>query len=327
MNINRLSIIFSFTSAAFLSAALEAQGGRGGGGSTPPADPAIAYVRSGAKSNLEVMNSDGSNQRALLRGCAAFPSMAPDGREVAFACLWNGVSGVHAMKSDGTGLRVVTATNYTHRTQGAPLFIYPRWSPVPAPDGQRKLLFADMIGPAPAEFQLYVINIDGTGRQQLTADPAGVAPANEVEWSPDATRIVFRERTGSLQVGQLAVVGGQLALSSRINLIDGPGHPLAQATRLSGVGWANTADVVVVSAETADSGGRLDLWLLPLSSLGTAVRLTATTGADERNATFSPDDTRIYYHHSSNGTQVMRSDGVVLGVVNRAASTPYHRRQ
>ncbi len=120
---------------------------------------------------------------------------------------------------------------------------------------------------------------------------------------------------------------GQLALSSRINLIDGPGHPLAQATRLSGVGWANTADVVVVSAETADSGGRLDLWLLPLSSLGTAVRLTATTGADERNATFSPDDTRIYYHHSSNGTQVMRSDGVVLGVVNRAASTPYHRRQ
>jgi len=291
-------------------------------GPTPPADPAIAYLDS-SSNQIKVMNSDGTNQRTVYTPTTASqPSMSPDGRQVVLAATINGQKGVYVVNSDGTGLRLVTPLLYQN-----PSLLRPTWSPVPTPDGQPKLLFLDYdflypIGIGPRN--LFVVNLDGTGRLQLTND---VADESYAEWSYDATRIVFVK--GTMQVAQLGLVNGQLAIASTTSISDLPGSPLLAATSLAFCGWANTGNVLLVSAVTPDSGGRFDLWMLSLPNPGQPVRLTNTTRYDERWATFSPDDSRIYYHHNSNktGIMVMNSNGSGATVVNRNGWRPNHRRR
>ena len=128
------------------------------------------------------------------------PAWSPDGTRIAFVHeelipsswdgedIWSGMKSLWLVNPDGSGLTEITpASSYISR---------PTWSP----DGTR--IAFDMRATHshnPFAFDIYVVRADGTGRVQLTTQPAcsdvgscrqgtaNGAPA----WSPDGTRVAY----------------------------------------------------------------------------------------------------------------------------------------
>jgi Tol biopolymer transport system component len=141
----------------------------------------IAYrVESGpAAADIYVMNADGSGQRRLVSGLS--PAWSPDGAWIAYGDDQGGIS---VMRPDGSASRRVPGTE-----QGE----YPTWSP----DGAKLAFMADRGGTSAANYEIYVINLDGTGRKRLTNSPGEDGwPA----WSPDGSRIVFASQRDGCSV-------------------------------------------------------------------------------------------------------------------------------
>jgi Tol biopolymer transport system component len=86
-----------------------------------------------------------------------------------------GHSQIFTIKPDGTGLRQLT--NVAADKSAAS----PAWSP----DGRRIAFQSNVSG----DFQLWVMNADGSGKTRLLSDP-GYAHY-EPSWSPDGSRLVF----------------------------------------------------------------------------------------------------------------------------------------
>ena len=84
-----------------------------------------------------------------------------------------------------------------------------------------------MFGSQPAgatNFDLFVINADGSGLVQLTSDPGG---DGKPAWSPDGERIVFTsDRTGVGQVHVMDADGGNVTQLTFDNAWKAPGAGL-----------------------------------------------------------------------------------------------------
>ena len=83
----------------------------------------IAFVRQGAggRSDLYVMNADGSGQRLLVQH-AREHFWSPDGRQIAFGAYRDRNWELYVMNADGSGQRRLTHTRA--RNEG-----HTRWSP------------------------------------------------------------------------------------------------------------------------------------------------------------------------------------------------------
>ena len=171
------------------------------------------------------INSDGTNRCLLTNSpdlLKAWPTWSPDGAEIAFA-THEGIGMLYLMDADGGNLTVLKK-DYTSSTRpawspdgkkiayGGPLFIMifdirtgkvsavrvpvhrlsgsrihdVAWSP----DGHQFAFAAKIIDKAgnSQARDVYVMNVDGTGLQQLTQHRAeDDAPA----WSPDGQKIAF----------------------------------------------------------------------------------------------------------------------------------------
>ena len=148
---------------------------RGGGADLSPTwspdGRAMAFVSDrGGGPQIYVMNADGSNVRRLTSNGSynAAPAWSPQGNWIAYVCRGRG-SGFRLCRISRDGQRRVRIT------RGA------RWamedSPSWAPDG-RHLVFSARKG---AQSHLYMINVDGTGREQLTT---GMLHHSSPDWSP-----------------------------------------------------------------------------------------------------------------------------------------------
>ena len=127
------------------------------------------------------MNADGSGVKALTNDMAdnmhftsfdSDPSWSPDGTEIAFERLNNGVRSVFVMNSDGTWvepLAGVTTSNFD-----------PRWSP----DGTR-IVFS-------ANGTIFITNADGSSGFETLPSFGGGFPC----WSPDGTKIPISKGDG-----------------------------------------------------------------------------------------------------------------------------------
>ena len=145
------------------------------------------------------MNADGSDVRRLtnLPGPDGGPFFSADGKQIVwrgrhpepgaelenyFALLKKGLwrpSGldVFVMNRDGSNVRQVT------RGLGGA-----NWAPFFSPDGKKIIFASNMKDPRGGNFDLYLINVDGTGLEQVTFSPVF---DGFPMFSPDGKHLVF----------------------------------------------------------------------------------------------------------------------------------------
>jgi Tol biopolymer transport system component len=197
--------------------------------SGPRVNSQIAYIHKttgrnqDGRSELWVMNADGSGERMLARGGVPYSGLvfgdwSPDGRRIAFikpySTVYETYSTVYVMNADGSGQRRLT--------QGGELGGL-RWSP----DGRKILLSCLKCAASPrSRFsgwgELYVMNADGSEPRNLTRDPR---VEGSPEWSPDGRKIAFA-RLGPSGGGRSEIVVMNADGSGKRTLADRAGGPV-----------------------------------------------------------------------------------------------------
>jgi Tol biopolymer transport system component len=142
------------------------------------------------RASIYVMNADGSGLTRLTDGSGgdASPRWSPDGTRIAFSRSGS----LAVMNADGSNQQVIM--NAQPAQQAAPCraggFVG-NWSP----DGQRIVYYSAALLPADAggtRFWICSITADGSETEVLVDEPAGKLHA-EPHWSPDGTKITFRD--------------------------------------------------------------------------------------------------------------------------------------
>ena len=139
------------------------------------------------------MNADGSRLSNLTRSPEHdfAPAWSPDGRKIVFTrsrdYYRRASVELYVMNADGSGQRRLTHTRGRH--DGNPVWSYPGsavWSP-----GGRMLAFATK---RDGNFDVYVINADGSGLRNLTRNPAR---DSSDAWLPDGRIAFVSDRDGN----------------------------------------------------------------------------------------------------------------------------------
>jgi len=142
------------------------------------------------------------------------PDWSPDGRTIIFTSHattdnhTNAVSAeIYALSADGAGKpRRLTSNKDEERA--------PSWSP----DGKR-IVFCCRRGSKP-DFDICVMNADGTGEVRLTDNPIGdLTPS----WSPDGSKIVFHRNAGEPRTGSFELWVINADGTGEVQLTDTPG--------------------------------------------------------------------------------------------------------
>jgi TolB protein len=135
----------------------------------------IAFQTWGIR-GIGVVRADGTGFTQLTRGDDESPSWAPNGRRLAFARFTGGGSyALVVVNAAGQGERVLTGTPSNVQN--------PTWSPT-----TDKIAF-QAGGVLPADWDIYLVNSDGSGLRNLTDD---IEPDDRYpKWSPNGRWIVF----------------------------------------------------------------------------------------------------------------------------------------
>ena len=212
---------------------------------------------------------------------------------IAFVRLQSGA--IHAMKSNGTGLRRLTPSRLRRDIEAG------KWSP----DGTR-LAFVGRdptAGDAPdSRDELYVIRVDGTHLVRLTRNKVA---DDQPSWSPDSKRIVY---TSHLPSGtELYTVNAAGRGVRRLTQIDGFDQ---------GPAWSpDGSRIAFTYSKFPDE--RADIWTIAPSG-GSRERLTQADSGEDGFPVWSPDGTRVLFARGTYGDPTTVASGIY--VVNADAS-------
>ena len=142
------------------------------------------------------MHADGTNRRRLTNNIVEdrSPSWSPDGTQLAYVS-YNPVNwAIFTMNADGTNQRLITPREHAR-------FIDPAWSP----DGRQIAVASDLRG---RNFEIWIMNADGSGLIRLTQNPA--MDAHPV-WSRDGSTLLFESfRDGNPEIYRMNADGSDL---------------------------------------------------------------------------------------------------------------------
>jgi Tol biopolymer transport system component len=239
--------------------------------------------RDAFKGKLYVVNADGSGLRLVAQnaGFAYPPAWSPDGQKFAF----QSAGGLRVVDVDGSGLRNLASG-------GAPA-----WSP----DGQ-KIAFELWVDKVPPNSEIFAMNADGTGTQNLTRNPK---PDGGAAWSPDGQKIAFRRVVGVIRCG----TGGCGPAESDIFVMNADGSGQRNLTHhpsltLGSPSWSPDGTKITfrrswdIHVINADGSGEHNL--------------TRNDPSFAMDADWSPDGRRIVFRTSRHGNweiYVMNADG------------------
>jgi Tol biopolymer transport system component len=288
---------------------------------TPPPPQWIAFetVR-GDLGDYEifVMATDGS-RLANLTNCWAddvAPVWSPDGRHIAFVSLRDTLTGKWGMGTssiyiiDFDPVAGVSRGEARRLTDDGGSDGWPTWSP----DGQRIAFHSDRGG----DWDIWVINVDGTGLTNLTRQPGDDQYA---DWSPDGKKIAFTSsRSGNQDIWVMSVPGPQAGG-------DGRGTDLVNLTNAKGRDrypmWS--PDGTRLTFNTNRDG---DYEVYMMKADGSNQRnISDSPKSTEGLADWSPDGQRLVLYSSRPGNKdvfiVDLTTGVWTNITNDPASDEF----
>lgn len=142
---------------------------------------------------IYTIRTDGSDLRQLTQGdgAEASPRWSPDGSQIAFSRGGN----ILVMSPDGTGVRTVMQSVSASTKEACRVgSIVGDWSP----DGEQILYYSAIISGEGNTFWICVVDVQTGEVEVLVSQPEGALHA-EPHWSPDGTKIAFRDDRGTIQ--------------------------------------------------------------------------------------------------------------------------------
>jgi serine/threonine protein kinase/dipeptidyl aminopeptidase/acylaminoacyl peptidase len=223
-------------------------------------DGRIVYVtKAGDKSELWIMNADGSDNKQLTSDgyFKNAPAVSPDGRFIFFASMRSGIPHIWRINRDGSNPKQITSGDFAD------------FEATCAPDGQW-ITFVSFRTGRPF---LWKVGVDGGEAVQLTDKPS-----ERALFSPDGTSLAcgyFVEgATSPWKIAIMPIAGGQPS-----KLIDVPRRGLG------GWSWAPDGRAIIYSATQNDV---TNLWSQPLDG-GKPSQITDFTTERIPELSIAPD--------------------------------------
>lgn len=276
--------------------------------SPAPGDERIAFVgRYDGDWEIYTMWEDGQEQKRLWSNCwnELQPRFSTDGRWLVFA---SDAAGDFYSQPDDAACRQdrnynIWRLDLKNPVQPEQLTTSPakEWQPAWSPNGKQVAFASDEAG----NFDIYVMNADGTGRYQLTTDPA---EDGLPYWMSDMEIIFFSGRSGDGDIYKISASGGKTNTHSdaAIPVIQNPGFDWSPAVSPDGR--------VLIFASTRDTEGSYatELYAMNLAT-GQINRLTEEIGDHDGTPLWSGDGRRVYFvssrYYGIYDTWVMRLIG------------------
>ncbi len=263
-----------------------------------PVDDRIAFVgRYDGDWEIYTMWADGQEQERLSSNCwsEVQPRISPDGRWLVFAS--DAVGDFYSRPDDAACQQ---ARNYNiwqidlrNPTQPEQLTNSPakEWQPAWSPNGKQVAFASDEAG----NFDIYLMNADGTGRLQLTTDPdEDSRPA----WRSDTQIVFFSERTGQGDIYQMNAAGGEAT-------------PLVQNPDFDGSPTVSPNGQILIFASSRDTQSTYATELYNLNLVSGELKRLTENDSQDTAPLWSSDGRSIFFTSDRNGESVwvMAADG------------------